>query len=329
MTLFRRRNADKSLKTILMNKYEFTLNQTRWVDLVSPTSEELESLANELQIPPRILINAQDPEHLPKHEKLDTSTVIFLRIIDPNKKSNALNIRELTTKVTMILQEGLVITIHRLDPEFIIQLRNECALNKEKPITQKGLIKKIVTSSIMTYDDALGALETSAEAFEEKIFKTSKSKSIIREGYNIKRKASAYRKVLKFSLDILNSLVAQPEFVWKDFHGVRENAERFLFYTEDVLENVTGLLNLHISLAAQKTNEASFKTNEVMRILTVFSIFFLPLNFLAGVYGMNFEHMPELKHPQGYIAVLFLMGIISLSIFFWAHKRGWIKNPEE
>lgn len=312
-----------------MNKFEFSLNQTKWIDLISPTKEELESIAEKLQIPLRILINAQDPEHLPKHEKLNSTTVIFLRIVDPNKKSNALNIRELTTKITMILQEGLIITIHRLDPVFIAHLRTECLTSAGKLFTQKDLIKKIVTSSILTYDNALGALETSAEEFEEKIFRANKSKSIIREGYYIKRKASAYRKVLKFSLDILGSLVTQPEFAWKDFHGVKENADRFLFYTEDVLENVTGLLNLHISLSAQKTNEASFKTNEVMRILTVFSIFFLPLNFLAGVYGMNFEHMPELKHPQGYFGALAVMGLISISIFIWIKKRGWMKNPDE
>jgi magnesium transporter len=108
--------------------------------------------------------------------------------------------------------------------------------------------------------------------------------------------------------------------VWRDFQGLRENIERNLFYTEDVLENVTGLLNLHLSLAAQKTNE-------VMRVLTVFSIFFLPLNFLAGVYGMNFDYMPELRHIHGYHYVLASMSIISLVIFIWVYKRGWLKRP--
>lgn len=311
-----------------MKKYEFLLNQTRWVDLTSPTTEELEGLSTDLQIPPRILVNALDPEHLPKYESFNLTTVIFLRIIDPNKKANAANIQELTTKVTIVLQEGLILTIHRLDPEFMISLRAECETDKGKLITQKDLIKKIITSSIMTYDEPLGALEKRTEEFEDKIFTASKSRAIIREGYYIKRKASVLRKVLKFSLDILNSLNNHPEFIWRDFQGLRENTERFLFYTEDVLENVTGLLNLHISLSAQKTNEASYRTNEVMRILTIFSIFFLPLNFLAGVYGMNFEFMPELKHPLGYTAVLVTMGVISIAIFIWVQKKGWMKNPD-
>jgi magnesium transporter len=181
----------------------------------------------------------------------------------------------------------------------------------------------------MTFDEPLNILEKKAEEFEDKIFKSSKNKTIIHEGYYIKRQASAFRKVLKFSLDILNALNSHPEFVWRDFQGLRENAERFLFYTEDVLENVTGLLNLHISLSAQKTNEASFKTNEVMRVLTVFSIFFFPLNFLTGIYGMNFEYMPELKHPMGYTAILCMMVIISIAIFIWVARKGWMKNSED
>jgi magnesium transporter len=312
-----------------MKIHEFTLDQTRWVDLTHPSKENLENLSVELKIPPRILVNALDPEHLPKYELIDSTTVIFLRIIDPNKKSKATNIQGITTKVTIIAHAGLLVTIHRLDPEFMIQLRNECESDEGKKISQKELIKKIIIASIKTYDEPLNHLEKKSEDFEDKIFKSSKSGAIIREGYLLKRRASALRKVLKFSLDILNTLNNQPEFVWNDFQGLRESTERFLFYTEDVLENVTGLLNLHISLSSQKTNEASFKTNEVMRVLTVFSIFFLPLNFLAGLYGMNFESMPELKHPYGYSAVLIFMLLISLAIFFWAHRKGWLKNPEE
>ncbi|MFA6237258.1 MAG: CorA family divalent cation transporter [Bacteriovorax sp.] len=312
-----------------MERKEFLLNQTKWVDLTHPSREELENLAVELKVPPRILVNALSSEHLPKYESINTTTVIFLRIIDPNKKANAVNIQELTTKVTIILQEGLILTIHRMDPDFLVKLRELCATEDGKLLTQKDVIKKIITASIMTYDEALNVLEKRSEDFEEKIFRSSKSREIIREGYYIKRKASAFRKVLKFSMDILNSLNNNPEFVWRDFQGLRENTERFLFYTEDVLENVTGLLNLHISISSQKINEASFKTNEVMRVLTVFSIFFLPLNFLAGIYGMNFAHMPELQHPYGYLAVLVFMGIISFSIFIWVQKKGWMKNPED
>jgi magnesium transporter len=61
-----------------------------------------------------------------------------------------------------------------------------------------------------------------------------------------------------------------------------------------------------------------------MRILTVFSAFFLPLTFIVGVYGMNFAHMPELAHPWGYFVVLGGMAALSLGIWIWFRRRGWL-----
>jgi len=299
-----------------MKKFETQLHNLRWIDLTQPSRADLSQLSEELSIPNRILVNALDPEHLPKYELLESTAVIYLRLIDPTKPM-ANDIQDLTTKITLVIKENILVSIHRLDHPFIEELRNESA---EKKFILKDLIKRIITSSLMSFDQPIALLENRVEIFEKSIFENKKNHNIVKEGYFLKRKASAIRKILKFSLDILSSLPSRPDFVWKDFQGLRESTERNLFYTEDVWENVTGLLNLHISLAAHKTNE-------VMRVLTVFSIFFLPLNFLAGVYGMNFEYMPELKMKYGYYYVLGVMTLISLTIFLWVWKRGWMRKP--
>lgn len=299
-----------------MKKFEIQLQNIRWIDLTEPKKSDLNHLAQELSIPNRILMNALDPEHLPKYESLDSAAVIYLRVIDP-AKPHASNIQDLTTKITLIITETLLLSIHRIDHPFLEELRVEA---KDKNYNLKDLIKKILTSSILTFDAPVTMLENRVEIFESNIFENQKNQNILREGYFLKRKASAIRKVLKFSADILGALQSRPDFVWRDFQGLRENLDRNLFYTEDLLENVTSLLNLHISIASQKTNE-------VMRVLTVFSIFFLPLNFLAGIYGMNFDYMPELHHAEGYFYVLSAMATISLLIFLWVWKRGWLKKP--
>lgn len=307
-----------------MKRFNHSFVDFNWVDIVEPNKEDLKKLAKEYSLIDRIILNSMDPEHLPKYEKLESGLVIFLRVIDPNKKSKAINIQELTTKITVIIKENTLITIHRLDQDFLSKLREEAST---LTIDRNEFVKKIIKSAIKTFDEPVNILELKLEEFEEKIFKSSKSKTIFREGYNLKRKASAYKKVMKFYSETFQYMSTHDEYQWQDILAEKEYTDRLLFYTDDALENISGLLNLHLSITGNRTNEASYKTNEVMRVLTVFSIFFLPLNFLAGLYGMNFKNMPELDHPYGYYGVLGLMFIISIGIFFWVLRKGWLQEP--
>lgn len=91
----------------------------------------------------------------------------------------------------------------------------------------------------------------------------------------------------------------------------------------------TGLMEVHLTMA-------SHRMNEVMKVLTIITTIFIPLSFIAGIYGMNFDtskpgNMPELGWPYGYVAVLVLMGVIAIIMLFAFWKRGWLgkrtKNP--
>jgi magnesium transporter len=73
----------------------------------------------------------------------------------------------------------------------------------------------------------------------------------------------------------------------------------------------------------------SNRTNEIMKFLTLFTSTMMPLTVLTGVYGMNFEHMPELKWWFGYPAVLIAMAVLTAGILFYFRRRGWLGRPPE
>ena len=86
---------------------------------------------------------------------------------------------------------------------------------------------------------------------------------------------------------------------------------------ESYREVCSDLRDYHLSLVSNKTND-------VMKTLTIVSTIFIPLGFIAGLYGMNFEVMPELKWRDGYYATLGGMATIAISFFVWFRRRGWL-----
>ncbi len=98
---------------------------------------------------------------------------------------------------------------------------------------------------------------------------------------------------------------------------VKDQHLKILTLYNQILEDVNNLMNLYMSFAAQRTND-------VVKILTIFSVFFMPLTFIVGIYGMNFDFMPELRSRWGYPAVLIVMALITVIIYLWFKKNKWL-----
>jgi magnesium transporter len=112
-----------------------------------------------------------------------------------------------------------------------------------------------------------------------------------------------------------------PEHILPFFRDVHDHLQRISDLAENYRELVGGLFEIHFSVV-------SSRTNDVMKTLAVVSAIILPLTLIAGIYGMNFEYMPELKTRWGYFATLgsMLLLTVGLLIYFW--RRGWIFTRE-
>ncbi|MEK2644602.1 CorA family divalent cation transporter [Bdellovibrio sp. BCCA] len=307
-----------------MKRFEHQWQDFKWVDCEAPGQEDLVKLAEEFSLPLQTVTTCLDPEHLPRAEFFEKSLFVILRHQDPEAKPKAGTMQELTTKLVFFMGENFILTIHRMPLPCISNRKDKAAFEN---MTQISLVKSLFLQTLKSFDVPLDELDSKTDVIEQRVF-TLKRKSILREGYMIKRKISSYRKVFKFTADILNKIPTEVAISLRDLAQVKEPLDKHIFYADDIQEEITGLLNLHLSLMSQKTNEASYRTNEVMRVLTVFSIFFLPLNFIAGVYGMNFENMPELRTHNGYFVTLAVMALVVFAITIWIYKKGWLKKDE-
>ncbi|MGN7176653.1 magnesium/cobalt transporter CorA [Cytobacillus sp. SAFR-174] len=110
--------------------------------------------------------------------------------------------------------------------------------------------------------------------------------------------------------------------------GVKERYEYFADIHDHLLkltEMIDGNRELTNDIRDSYLSINSHQTNRVMRVLTVITTIFMPLTFIAGIYGMNFENMPELSWKYGYFETLLLMFIIALGMFWWFKKKGWFR----
>lgn len=307
-----------------MKIFKHKMSNFTWTDCEAPTKADLVKLAEEFSIPLHYLTTSLEPEHLVRIEFFEDKCFLILRMYDPHADSMAGTIQELTTKIVFFIGPDFLLTLHRTPNEFIEVQKSKVQI-EDLPL--KALMKFFCSQVLLSFDQPMTDIENKTNIIEDRIY-ALKRKNILRKGYLIKRRASSFRKILKFSMDALQKLQSRPDFLWEGFQELKDYNDRMIFYADDVLENITGLLNLHISLMSQKTNEASFRTNEVMRVLTLVSIFFLPLNFIAGIYGMNFKNMPELDTAHGYQYTLLFMALTALGILFWLYRKGWIKKED-
>ena len=309
-----------------MKQRSMQFENFKWIDIEKPDETGLAKISTEIGLSEKMARMTLDPEYLPKvHFLQDNELFLVFRVIDPKPGQYADSIPELTTKVSFYVRESMIVSVHRQRLEFIEKFFTD----KPSNCSQKEFLSEMIWQVVQTYDAPLLELQNKLDLYDEKIFSGARAKKLVREGYFLKRHATSFKKVLKFTLDNVVKLTERSSINEKRLQESKDYLERLIFYAEDVFENVTSLVNIYISLVSQKTNEASFKTNEVMRVLTVFSLFFLPLNFVAGVYGMNFEYMPELKNPHGYYIILAFMFFISMLLFFYVWKKGWLKSPED
>lgn len=305
-----------------MKRFELTFADFKWVDIEAPAAEDLTSLAQEFSLPPNTVQTCLDPEHLPQCQFFEKSMFFILRHQDLEAEPDAVTMQELSTKLVFFVGFDFVLTIHRLNLPCINAKKERAQVDK---MTLTQLVRSLAVQTLRSFEPALDELDEKSDVIEDRVFSLMR-KNILREGYIVKRKASSYRKIFKFTQDILLKLPKVLDISQRDIYLVQEPLDKLIFYSSEIYEQITGLLNLHLSLMSQKTNEASFRTNEVMRVLTVFSIFFLPLNFIAGIYGMNFEYMPELKQPHGYYITLGFMIFVVLGITYWIYRKGWLRK---
>ena len=288
-----------------------------WIDVTAPTPAELQDLAGRHGLPATVVEDCLDPEHLPKYERFSDSIFLILRVFDAAAPASAGTVQELTRKIALFLHGDVGLTVHRVDFPAIAAVRERFSGPEAEECTGTALLSALVKATLDTYDKPLQQAEDDIDAFEEGLFRPDMPAPPLERVHVLKRRVSLIKRMLWQTQNVIVKMTPAGERMLPLYQDLKENTESYHFWADQLQEDLNNLLSMHVTMA-------SHRTNEVMRVLTVFSAFFLPLTFIVGVYGMNFEHMPELGNRWGYPAVIALMAAVCLVIFIWFRRRGWL-----
>ncbi len=171
------------------------------------------------------------------------------------------------------------------------------------------------------YFIAIEKIGDKIEKVEEEIINEPKQKSLL-DLYNLKREVIFLRKKVWPVRDMISNLLrSESEFITPNtelfFRDLQDHSSRIIDAVETYRDLLAGIMDIYLS-----TN--SNKMNEVMKVLTIMSSIFIPVTFIAGVYGMNFDYMPELRSPYGYALTWGVMLSVMVGMIFYFKKKKWI-----
>ncbi len=309
---------------ILTSKEKESEKSIFWIDVIDPSTQELEELALKYQLHKTSLIDCLDPLHLPKYEEVIDTHFMILRHADPlmEKSSTADTVCELTRKIAFfVLPQGLI-TVHRSQQKFIDLIFDKWQSYPSTELQQTSkLINQLMKAVILSYQPALEWVDQEFLKLETQVLTHIRQSELLKQLYFLKGRVSVYKKMLLSSLNAISQIDITHLKTSPYFQDLKEEGERQYFRADEMLEDMNSLLQTQLAIA-------SHKTNEVIRVLTLFSVFFLPLTFIVGVYGMNFEYMPELHWKLGYPAILALMLMVTTIILLWFNHKGWWSHSE-
>jgi len=291
---------------ITSNQNKIQFDNFVWIDICQPNKESLDKIAEEYKLDYFQIKDSLEKGHLPKFEKQPNYDFLILRAFTSTIEQGATTIDELSNKIAFFYNGEKFITIHRSQFSFL-------DTNKRTYKSPEEIMLFLILKMVETYQPPLNALDEKIAAIEKTIFLKDYSKVSLEDLYFLKTQTRITKKLLQLFQNVINQVVVS-ETTETALQDIKDKLLSLILNYDEVQENANNLLNTYLSVNAQKSND-------VMKLLTIFSAFFLPLTFVAGIYGMNFENMPELKWQTGYFMTLGVMAVIAMIIFFWFRRK--------
>ena len=293
-------------------------DRVKWINVEGVHNIELVGRIGQIYtIHPLTLEDIVHIDQRPKFEEYDNYLLALMKMILYQDEVYA-------EQLSIILLKDTVISFQ--EPEGgdafdVIRTRIRQCKGRVRKLGADYLFYALMDAVVDYYFTSIEKIGDKVERIEEEIINDPKHESLI-ELYNLKREVIFLRKQVWPVRDMVSNILrTESPFITPNtllfFRDLQDHSSRIIDTVETYRDLLGGIMDIYLS-----TN--SNKMNEVMKVLTIISSIFVPVTFIAGVYGMNFEFMPELKSPYGYGLTWLVMLSVMGGMIYYFKKKKWI-----
>jgi len=308
----------ESIEDILVYKDTKTVT---WVTVEGLSNVDvIETIGKLFEVHQLVLEDILNTHQRPKFEESEDYLFIVIKCLTSQQERFAINLEQ----ISILTFKNIIFVFKEKKDDLFKPLHKRLRTSKGKfrSLGADYLTYTILDTVVDQHFILIDSLDDTITTIESRLLAHEPNKEVLgdiqrisREVVHIRRFISPLRELMSEMLRSETDLIQHQTRIY--LRDVSDHAIRIIEMVESYRELLTGLLDIYIS-------SVSNKTNDVMKVLTVFATIFIPLTFLTGIYGMNFQHMPELKWDWAYPALWGIFLAIPIILFIYFKRKNWL-----
>lgn len=314
-------NADtyslKQITTDELDQFSFETPDNNWINVVGMNhTEALKSVGKKFGVHPLYLEDLLNVNQRPKTEISDTTLFFTFKSFEFLDKEVVQN------QISLFLVKNSLLTFEENASNVFSPVQKRLA-TEDNRIRSRGvdyLFYALVDIIVDGYFILLDSIDRMQEGIEDRIAENN-SENIAEDIRMCKKQLIQVRRAVQPLQEAFGSILHSDYTIVND--ATRPFINDTLDHVKQLNEMIESQTETNRDLGDAYTNLLSNRMNEIMKVLTIISTIFIPLSFIAGLYGMNFDHMPELHWDNGYFAAIGLMLALVLGMLYYFWKKKW------
>jgi magnesium transporter len=292
-----------------------------WIDVEGIHDPEVvKAIGRNFGTHPLVLEDILNLEQRTKVEDYKDQVYIIMKMVAYNVEKDYIEIEQ----VSLLFGDNFVISLQEGSMPDVFEPVKQRLRKKDSRLREQGtdaLIHALVDIIVDNYYIVLEKIGEKTDLLDEELIRRPHPETL-EKIYELKREVIYLRKCIWPLREVINILARDTYIKITEetriyFRDIYDHTVQAIETVETLRDIISGMMDLYLS-------SLSNKMNEIMKSLTMIGLLFIPLTFIAGIYGMNFEYMPELKMKTGYPITLGVMLVIAVLMIFYFRRKGWI-----